>query len=163
MFPWRSSLDRSRANAIRPITATRPITANARMVVLSSSAISSNDGGAGPRHGMPGVVSQSGRQGGCGGEGGEGTPNPVSARLRPSTNRSKLGSITARDSTPKKLAKTPVLQNAGSPGESTRPRDATHTWYLGINRAARLEHTVCEGRVGRCQATIFNFQFLDPL
>ena len=88
LFPWWSSLDRSRANAVKPITATRPITANARMVVLSSSEISSNDGGAGPRHGMPGVVSQPGRQGGCGGEGGEGTPSPVSARLRPSTNRS---------------------------------------------------------------------------
>ena len=54
---------------------------------------------------MPGVVSQSGRQGGCGGEGGEGTPNPVSARLRPSTNRSRLGSITTETtgSNPKKV------------------------------------------------------------
>jgi hypothetical protein len=93
LFPWWSSLDRSRANAVKPITATRPITANARMVVLSSSEISSNDGGAGPRHGMPGVVSQPGRQGGCGGEGGEGTPSPVSARLRPSTNRSNSASM----------------------------------------------------------------------
>ena len=107
-FPWWSSLDRSRANAVRPMTPTRPITANARMVVLSSPEKFSNDVGVGPRHGISGVVAKSGRQGGFGGDaglGGDVGPDPSSARPRPSTNSvGSIGPEPAPKAWPKKLA-----------------------------------------------------------